>query len=124
MKTWKKISALLLSFGMLLSLLAAVPVSAAAPDPTEGSITVHKFEVKTEQDYEAMKKNVNKSGAEIDISSHETLKNLRPMKDIQFTLTRVEEPEGTVVDPENPTPMKVENAYSKTFTTNDQGVVT
>lgn len=124
MKTWKKISALLLSFGMLLSLLAAVPVSAAAPDPTEGSITVHKFEVKTEQDYEAMKKNVNKSGAEIDISSHETLKNLRPMKDIQFTLTRVEEPEGTVVDPENPTPMKGENAYSKTFSTNDQGVVT
>lgn len=120
MKTWKKISALLLSFGMILSLLAVAPVSAAAPDLTEGSITVHKFEVKTEQDYEAMENNVNKSGEELDISSHETLKNLRPMKDIKFKLTKVQE-EDTAIKPNEAKPVEGPGAYSKELTTDEQG---
>lgn len=95
MKTWKKISALLLSFGMLLSLLAVAPVSAAAPNPTKGSITIHKYIVETKSAYNQLKEQGDRSGGnQIDFSQYDDLKDLKPMKDVQFNLIKVED-DGT-----------------------------
>lgn len=98
MKTWKKISALLLSFGMLLSLLAVAPVS-AADEPKTGSITIHKLEVSSKEKLEALEKAAEgrSGGLELNLEEYDDLKDLPPMKDIEFTLQKIIEKDGQEV---------------------------
>lgn len=125
MKTWKKISALLLSFGMLLSLLAAVPVSAAAPDPTEGSITVHKYIVETQDEYDKLEKAGENSGGHA-ITGPSVIDSLRPMEGVEFTLTKViDAPEITAetAQPEMKVGAPTEHVYQDKLTTDKNGVI-
>lgn len=102
MKVFKKVSALLLSLGMAASLMAAVPVKAAAP--TKGSIIVHKYVVETTDEYNALKaKGDCSKGNVINFAEHEDLKNLKPMAGIQFELQKVEDDGTSVLTPETAT---------------------
>lgn len=121
MKMRKRIGALLLSLGMLVSLLAAVPAG-ATEERTTGSITVHKFEVKTETEYNALKRNINHSGNIVNIEDDDTLSKLRPMEGISFKLTRVVDQDDTVLTPNSAETFVGEGAYEKTFSTNAQGL--
>lgn len=126
MKTWKKISALLLSFGMLLSLLAAVPVSAAAPDPTEGSITVHKYIVETQVDYDKLEQAGENSGGH-EITGPSVIDSLRPMEGVEFTLTKVKDKPGITVEnaeAEMKSDTPTEYVYQNKLTTDKEGVIT
>ena len=101
MKAFKKVSAWLLSLGMAVSLMAAVPVTAAGKQET-GSITVHKFIVEKQEDYEALKKaGKNSGGNQIDIETDETLKNLKPLGGVEFVLEKVLDDGKTALTPEN-----------------------
>lgn len=122
MKAFKKVSAWLLSLGMAVSLMAAVPVTAAGK-PTTGSITVHKFIVETSDQYnELASANKNSGGNEIDVESHETLKDLKPMKGIKFDLEKVKDDGTTELDPE--TAEKDDSFEAQTLTTDENGELT
>lgn len=126
MKTWKKISALLLSFGMLLSLLAVAPVSAAAPDPTEGSITVHKYIVETQVDYDKLEQAGENSGGH-EITGPSVIDSLRPMEGVEFTLTKVKDKPGITVEnaeAEMKSDTPTEYVYQNKLTTDKEGVIT
>lgn len=125
MKTWKKISALLLSFGMLLSLLAVAPVSAAAPNPTEGSITVHKYIVETQDEYNELEQAGENSGGHA-ITGPSVIDRLRPMEGVEFTLTKViDAPEITAetAQPEMKVDAPTEYVYQNKVTTDKNGVI-
>lgn len=122
MKMRKRIGALLLSLGMLVSIQAAAPAGATEQERTSGSITVHKFEVKTEEEYNSLKNNVNHSGNIVDIEADETLSKLRPMEGISFTLTRVEDKDDTVQTPGEAQAVGGKDAYTRTVPTNAQGL--
>lgn len=101
MKAFKKVSAWLLSLGMAVSLMAAVPVTAAEKQET-GSITVHKYVVETTDQYEALKKaGKNSGGNQIDVATDETLKNLKPLGGVEFVLEKVIDDGKTELTPEN-----------------------
>lgn len=101
MKAFKKVSAWLLSLGMAVSLMAAVPVTAAEKQET-GSITVHKFIVETKDEYTTLETaGKNSSGNEINIETDETLKNLKPMEGIKFDLEKVVDDGTKELTPEN-----------------------
>lgn len=122
MKAFKKVSAWLLSLGMAVSLMAAVPVTAAGK-PTTGSITVHKFIVETSDQYnELASANKNSGGNEIDVESHETLKDLKPMKGIKFDLEKVVDKGDSELTPENAVPD--ESFTKQTLTTDENGELT
>lgn len=123
MKTWKKISALLLSFGMLLSLLAAVPVSAAAPDPTEGSITVHKYIVETQDEYNELEAAGQNSGGH-EITGPSVIDSLRPMEGVEFTLTKVIDKPGITVENAEAEKKDDTPVYQNKLTTDKEGVIT
>lgn len=126
MKTWKKISALLLSFGMLLSLLAAAPVSAAASDPTEGSITVHKYIIETQDEYNNLEQAGENSGGHA-ITGPSVIDNLRPMEGVEFTLTKVKDDPGitaSTAKPEMKTDAPTDFVYQNKMITNKDGVIT
>lgn len=123
MEMRKRIGALLLlSLGMLVSLLAAVPAGATEQERTSGSITVHKFEVKTEDEYNRLKNNVNHSGNIVDIEADETLSKLRPMEGIQFKLTRVKDKDDAILTSNSAETFVGDGAYEETFPTNAQGL--
>lgn len=101
MKAFKKVSAWLLSLGMAVSLMAAVPVTAAEKQET-GSITVHKYVVETLEQYEALKKaGKNSGGNQIDVETDDTLKNLKPLGGVEFVLEKVIDDGKTELTPEN-----------------------
>lgn len=101
MKAFKKVSAWLLSLGMAVSLMAAVPVTAAEKQET-GSITVHKYVVETTEQYEALKKaGKNSGGNQIDVETDDTLKNLKPLGGVEFVLEKVIDDGKTELTPEN-----------------------
>lgn len=101
MKAFKKVSAWLLSLGMAVSLMAAVPVTAAEKQET-GSITVHKYVVETPEQYDALKKaGKNSGGNQIDVETDDTLKNLKPLGGVEFVLEKVIDDGKTELTPEN-----------------------
>lgn len=121
MKAFKKVSAWLLSLGMAVSLMAAVPVT-AAEEQTTGSITVHKYVVETTDQYNALKDLGDRSegnGNIIDFSQHADLKDLKPMEGIKFDLEKVQDNGKTELTPEN---ALVDSTFTKqTLTTNANG---
>ena len=118
MKKWKKISAWLL--GMTMTLAAAAPVS-AAEHPTKGSITIHKFQVETQAEYEELKNAGDLSGGnELNLQDYESLKNLKPLDGISFTLTQVEDKSGLTVENAQTLP----NGHNATLTTDEKGELT
>lgn len=121
MKAFKKVSAWLLSLGMAVSLMAAVPVTAAEVSTT-GSITVHKYVVETTDQYNALKDLGDRSegnGNIIDFSQHADLKDLKPMEGIKFDLEKVQDNGKTELTPEN---ALVDSTFTKqTLTTNANG---
>lgn len=122
MKTWKKISALLLSFGMLLSLLAAAPVS-AADEPETGSITIHKLEVSSKDELETLKNAAEgrSGGLELNLEEYDDLKDLPPMKDIEFTLEKIIEKDGQEVTAQN---AQIDSSFKAVIkSTNAAGIV-
>ena len=122
MRVLKKVSAWLLSLGMAVSLMAAVPVT-AAETPTTGSITVHKFIVETTEQYNALKKaGKNSGGNQIDIKTDETLKNLKPIEGIKFNLEKVVDDGTTELDPN--TAEKDTSFDAQTLLTNKEGELT
>lgn len=122
MKAFKKVSAWLLSLGMAVSLMAAVPVT-AAEEQTTGSITVHKFIVETTEQYNALKKaGKNSGGNQIDIKTDETLKNLKPIEGIKFDLEKVVDDGTTELDPN--TAEKDTSFDAQTLLTNKEGELT
>ncbi len=122
MKAFKKVSAWLLSLGMAVSLMAAVPVT-AAEKPTTGSITVHKYVVETTDQYNSLMAEGDRSGGNvIDFSQHEDLKDLKPMKGIKFDLEKVKDDGTTELDPE--TAEKDDSFEAQTLTTDENGELT
>lgn len=118
MKKWKKISAWLL--GMTMTLAAAAPVS-AAEHPTKGSITIHKFQVETQAEYEELKNAGDLSGGnELNLQDYESLKNLKPLDGISFTLTQVEDKSGLTVE----NAQTLLNGHNATLTTDEKGELT
>lgn len=122
MKAFKKVSAWLLSLGMAVSLMAAVPVTAAEEQRT-GSITVHKFIVETKDEYTKLETaGKNSSGNEINIKTDETLKNLKPMEGIKFDLEKVVDDGTTELKPD--TAKKDTSFEALTLPTNKDGELT
>lgn len=125
MKAFKKVSAWLLSLGMAVSLMAAVPVTAseASATPATGSITVHKFIVETTDQYNALESaGKNSGGNQIDIATDETLKDLKPMEAINFDLEKVVDDGTTELTPEN---APIDSTFTKlTLPTNKEGELT
>lgn len=119
MKTWKKISAMLLSFGMLLSLLAAVPASAAAP--TTGSIQVHKYLVETKEQYDQLKEKGDISGGN-EIKGDSVINELKPMEGVTFELIKVIDEGKDMLNPE--TAREDTRFTKKTETTDKDGNIT
>ena len=122
MKAFKKVSAWLLSLGMAVSLMAAVPVTAAGK-PTTGSITVHKFIVETQTEYNKLvEANKNSGGNKINITEDETLKKLKPMAGIKFDLEKVVDDGTTVLKPDTAT---LDQSFTKqTLATDREGNLT
>lgn len=122
MKAFKKVSAWLLSLGMAVSLMAAVPVTAAEKQET-GSITVHKYVVETTEEYNALKNKINRTnGNEIDFSQHDDLKDLKPMEGITFKLEKVVDNGTTELNPR--TAEKDDSFEEQTLTTDENGELT
>lgn len=115
MKRWKKISAWLLGLGMAVAMLGTAPESVNAAEQKTGSITVHKFLIESQTDYDNLLRRAN--GNKIDIASDEQLKNLKPLADIGFKLTQVKDVPGAT--PENAQPM--EGGRQEELTTNAKG---
>ncbi len=103
MKTWKKISAWLLAFGMLLSLMTTMPVKA---DEKTGKIIIHKYVVEKLEQYRQLKDAGDRAkGNVINFADHNDLKDLKPMAGINFELQRVEDDGTSVLTPDKVTPL-------------------
>lgn len=82
----KKITAMLLSIGMLMTLCVGANVKAAEPET--GSITIHKFKIKTQAEYNQFVNDQTKRGNGNEITDG-SLDGLEVFPDITFTLTKI-----------------------------------
>ena len=111
----KKITAMLLSIGMLMTLCVGANVKAAEPET--GSITIHKLKVEEEDDYNKLVEGLNNKGTgQLLEKDNPLIKDYKPFPGITFKLTKLVDDGSVKLDPKEATDL-FNNHRDKTFGT-------
>ena len=112
----KKITAMLLSIGMLMTLFVGTNVKAAEPE--KGSITVHKLKVEEENDYNNLVNDLTHKGNGVLLDKDNPLiKDYKPFPGITFKLTKLVDDGSVKLDPKDADDL-YKNHRDTTFGTN------